>query len=215
MDLNRWKKHHFKVSTLELDPLNPRIPALIDTPSQRDIVAYLVEHEDVLDLAKSIADFGGLYPNESLIAVEEDGRKTVVEGNRRLAALKLLNSPDPAPDNMKGKFRSLIHNLPTEAIEKVEVVLAPSRAAAHAIVARHTGDVVKRWSRTQQAKYIRTLVGGDQTIEDVADEVQMTPGEVETSANRHHDPVGTWRRLRPRSGRRSTKRRSRSRPWSG
>jgi hypothetical protein len=112
MDLNRWKKHQPRVSTLELDPLNPRIPALVDAPSQRDIVAYMVEHEEVYDLARSIADFGGLYPGESLIAVEEDGKKTVVEGNRRLAALKLLNSPDLAPDKMKGKFRSLIHNLP-------------------------------------------------------------------------------------------------------
>lgn len=179
MDLSRWKKQHFKVTTLELDPLNPRIPPLVETPSQREIAAHLVEHEDVYELAKLIADFGGLYPSESLIAVEEGGKKIVVEGNRRLAALKLLNSPDMAPDHMKGKFRSLIHNLPKQAIEEAEVVLAPSRAAAAPlIVARHTGDVVKRWSRAQQAKYIRTLVQGDQTIEDVAKAVQMTPSEV-------------------------------------
>jgi ParB-like chromosome segregation protein Spo0J len=179
MDLSRWKKHPFKVSTLELDPLNPRIPALVDAPSQRDIVAHMVEHEEVHDLAKSIADFGGLYPSESLIAVEEDGKKVVLEGNRRLAALKLLNSPDLAPDNMKSKFRSLIHNLPKQAIESAEVVVAPSRAAAaRLIVARHTGEVVKRWSRAQQAKYIRTLVQAGQTIEEVAAEVQMAPGDI-------------------------------------
>src|SRR5205085_10720823 len=92
---------------------------------------------------------------------------------------KLLISPDLAPDNMKSRFRSLIHNLPTQAIEKVDVVIAPSRAAAaRLIVARHTGDFVKRWSRTQQAKYIRTLVRSDNTIEEVAKDVQMTPGEI-------------------------------------
>ena len=92
MDLSRWKKHLFKVSILELDPLNPRIPALVDTPSQRDIVAHLVEHEGRLSTWPSRSPgFGGLYPSESLIAVEEDGKKIVVEGNRRLAALwKLL-----------------------------------------------------------------------------------------------------------------------------
>jgi hypothetical protein len=179
MDLSRWKKLQIKITTLELDPLNPRIPALVDAPSQRDIAAHLVIHEDVFDLAKSIVDFGGLYPSESLIAVEEDGKKVVVEGNRRLAALKLLESPDLAPDNMIGKFRSLIHNIAPQAIEKAEVVVAPSRAAAaRLIVARHTGDVVKRWSPAQQAKYIRTLVKDDHTIEEVAAEVQMTPGEI-------------------------------------
>src|SRR6266436_374507 len=54
MDLNRWKRHHFKVSALELDPLNPRIPALVQAPTQRDIVAHLIEHEDVYNLTKSI-----------------------------------------------------------------------------------------------------------------------------------------------------------------
>ncbi len=179
MDLTRWKKLQIKITTLELDPLNPRIPSLVDAPSQRDIVANLVDHEDVYDLAKSIADFGGLYPNESLIAVEEDGKKIVVEGNRRLAALKLLDSPDLAPDKLISKFRSLNLNLSPQAIEKVEVVVAPTRgAAARLIVARHTGDVVKRWSRAQQAKYIRTLVKNDQTIEEVANEVQMTAGDI-------------------------------------
>lgn len=179
MDLSRWKKLQIKITTLELDPLNPRIPALVEAPSQRDIVGNLVAHEDVYELAKSVVDFGGLYPSESLIAIEEDGKKIVVEGNRRLAALKLLDSPDLAPDRLIGKFRSLSHNIAPQAIERVEVVLAPSRAAAaRLIVARHTGDVVKRWSRAQQAKYIRTLVKEDHTIEDVAIEVQMTPGDI-------------------------------------
>lgn len=180
MDLSRWKKLQIKITTLELDPQNPRIPALVDTPSQRDIAAHLVAHEDVYDLAKSIVDFGGLYPSESLIAVEDGGKKIVVEGNRRLAALKLLDSPDLAPDKMVSKFRTLSHGIAPQAIEKVEVVLAPSRAAAaRLIVARHTGEVVKRWSRVQQAKYIRTLVNGEQTIEEVAAEVQMTPGDIQ------------------------------------
>jgi hypothetical protein len=179
MDLSRWKKLQIKITTLELDPLNPRIPALVDAPSQRDIVAHLIAHEEVYELAKSIVEFGGLYPSESLVGVEEGDKKIVVEGNRRLAALKLLDSPDLAPDNMIAKFRTLSHNIAPQAIEKAEVVVAPSRtAAARLIVARHTGDVVRRWSRAQQAKYIRTLVREGQTIEDVAREVQMGVGDI-------------------------------------
>ena len=111
--------------------------------------------------------------------MEEDGKKIVVEGNRRLAALKLLNSPELAPEKVRGKFRALTHNVSVQSIEKVEMVVVPSRAAAaRLIVARHTGDVVKRWSRAQQAKYIRTLVQGDLTIEEVAAQIQLTPGDI-------------------------------------
>ena len=98
-----------------------------------------------LFLAKKIADAGGLYPNESLVVVIEDGKKIVVEGNRRLASLKLLNSPDLAPEPMIARFRTLSHSIGQQAIEKVDIVVAPSRAAAAGlIVSRHTGDFVKR-----------------------------------------------------------------------
>jgi hypothetical protein len=179
MDLSSWKAGHAKVTGLELDPLNPRIPGIADNKSKRDIVAGLIEHEDVLGLAKSIVDFGGLYPSERLIVVEENGEKIVVEGNRRLSALKLLLGPDFAPPNWVEKFRNLSNKIDPHLIEKVEIVTAPSRAAAaRVIVARHTGDAIRRWSPAQQARFIRTLVKGDVTIEDVAEDIKLTPGEI-------------------------------------
>jgi hypothetical protein len=69
--------------------------------------------------------------------------------------------------------------LPAQAIEKAEVVVAPSRAAAASlIVARHTGNVVKPWLPAQQAKYIRTLVQEGQTIEEVAAQIQMPVAKI-------------------------------------
>jgi hypothetical protein len=179
MDLSSWKTGHVKVSGLDLDQMNPRIPGIANQRSTRDIVAALIDHEDVLGLAKSIVDFGGLYPSERLIAVDEQNEKVVVEGNRRLAALKLLHSPDLAPENHVERFRNLSNKIDPHAIEKVEVVIAPSRAAAaRLIVARHTGDSVKRWSPVQQARYIRTLVKPGHTIEEVAEDIKLTAGEI-------------------------------------
>jgi len=45
-----------------------------------------------MEVAESIAT-RGFFPNEPLLAVKEDGRFVVVEGNRRLAALKALREP--------------------------------------------------------------------------------------------------------------------------
>jgi hypothetical protein len=114
------------------------------------------------------------------VVVEENGEKIVVEGNRRLAALKLLQSPDLAPDKLIEKFRNLSNKIPQQAIQKVEIVIAPSRsAAARLIVARHAGDSLRRWSTAQQARFIRTLVeDGKLTIEEAAAEIQMSPGDI-------------------------------------
>ncbi len=97
IDYSKWKESQLTVTNLLLDPINARIPGSSPTLSQRELLADLVENDKVLDLAKSIVD-NGFFPVESLIMVEESKKKYVVEGNRRLAALKLLISPEMAPD---------------------------------------------------------------------------------------------------------------------
>jgi hypothetical protein len=179
IDFGSWKEKDLRVSTLSLDPRNPRIPDLGDHPSERDIIAALIEHEDVYELAKSIADVGGLYPSELLLAVEENDERVVVEGNRRLAALKLIDSPEKAPEAQVKKFRLLKERIPPQNIEKAKVSIAPSReAAAPVIVNRHTGNSLHRWQPGQQAKYIRTLVGPGYTIDDVAKSIGMSRSEI-------------------------------------
>lgn len=177
MDHSSWKTSWHNITGLELDPKNPRLPGVGGYKNTRDIVAALLEHEDVLDLAKSIVEFGGLYPSERLIVVEENNEKVVVEGNRRLAALKLIESPDLAPANMVDKFRVLRSKI--GPIQKAEIVTAPTRsAAARLIVARHAGDSLRRWLPAQQARFIRTLVDGNMTIEEAAQEIKMSAGDI-------------------------------------
>jgi len=87
-DYSTWEEEQVSVVTLLLDPRNPRIPGG-EMMEQGELLAELVAHDKVYELAKDIAN-DGLYPLESLLAIEDDGNLYVVEGNRRLAALKLL-----------------------------------------------------------------------------------------------------------------------------
>ena len=96
IDFAAWKEKPGAVTTLQLDPLNNRIPTSGALLEQRDLIAELVEHENVYDLARDIAEHG-YSPVEALIGVVEDAKSIIIEGNRRLAALKLLISPDSAP----------------------------------------------------------------------------------------------------------------------
>jgi hypothetical protein len=179
VDLTAWKVRELKVSSLSLDPQNPRIPEFGAAPTVRQIIASLIKYEDVLELAKNIVQFGGLYPSEALIGIEDNGDKVVVEGNRRLAALKLLDSPEMAPESYVSRFRAQKELISPQTIEKAHVVFAPSReAAAPLIVSRHTRGAVKAWLPGQQAKYIRTLVGPDHPIEDIAKRINISETDI-------------------------------------
>jgi hypothetical protein len=63
----------------------------------------LLEHEDVTGLASSIAKLG-LFPNERLVVISSGKGFTVLEGNRRLASIKLLLNPELAPTSPQVKY---------------------------------------------------------------------------------------------------------------
>lgn len=147
----------FTPAELLLDVTNPRFEP---TASQRDAInALLADRDKMLALAGDIVDKGMLNPAESPIVVEEDGVKVVVEGNRRLACLKVLANPDLAND---ARIRAAFEKLAAKGTgpARVEVWLAPSRdAARHWIELRHTGQNggvgVNPWTTEQQHRFDR------------------------------------------------------------
>lgn len=177
-DYGKWKERDCAVTSLLLDSQNPRIPELTTIPTQRDIVAELVTHDNVYELAKDIAE-QGFFPTERLVGIEDAVGETILEGNRRLAALKLLIAPELAPEHDVKKFRSLSEKVSKATISKVKVVFAPSReAAAPLIVNRHTRLGIHRWQPAQQAKYMRTLIRADMSIDEVAKQFGVSKGEL-------------------------------------
>ena len=86
-----------KVSDLSFDVGNPRLPEFDLTSASTDveIVRILWDAMDVRELVMSIVA-SGFFPHEPLIVARENGKNIVIEGNRRLAAVKLLLVPDLA-----------------------------------------------------------------------------------------------------------------------
>ena len=80
---------------LLLDRRNPRLVEYAGTEeaSQLDLLRALWQHMAVEEVALSIAA-SGFWPHERLFVVEEGDGQVVVEGNRRLAAVQLLRSPE-------------------------------------------------------------------------------------------------------------------------
>src|SRR5438128_853601 len=178
IDYAAWVEKHVPVTSLQLDSQNPRIPTGGTPLGQRDLIAELVQHDKVYELARDIAD-QGYSPVESLIGIVDDGKSIVLEGNRRLAALKLLISPDSAPEAVVKRFRHLAAAVPIETIKKVKVLFAPNReAAAPLIMRKHTREQVERWSTIMQARFYRSLARAGMTPQELVDRYGGTAGDV-------------------------------------
>jgi hypothetical protein len=160
------------LSSLRLDPHNPRLPAEIQGQGQEDLAVHLELGFDALTVAESIASHG-FFESEPLIVItgDADGEWIVVEGNRRLTALLGLVDPsvrgqfaNPAP------WEALAVRAKVQPTDLVPVVLLPNRAAATPIIGfRHISGILQ-WQPYAQARYIARLVDEeDMSFADVAD----------------------------------------------
>lgn len=86
-----------KVSTdlLDFDPQNPRFAEdTLRNPSDADIIEYLSDKADLSELVQSIAANGYIDIEPMIVMQSAGGRFAVLEGNRRLAVIKLLKNPE-------------------------------------------------------------------------------------------------------------------------
>ena len=111
--LGKTATQEVPVDDLDLDPENPRIRGALTGATQDELVEYLWKTMAVDELAYSIA-YNGFQRIEPLLAAREHGRLVVIEGNRRLAAVRVLRS------------RSLQRKLRVEELPELEAVVVAS-----------------------------------------------------------------------------------------
>lgn len=159
------EKQEIGVNDLLLDLENPRLTE--GQQNQPDTLHAMLRAETAktLILAQSIAK-EGLSPTERLIVMpspQQIGQFIVLEGNRRLTALKVLANPalaDPVltPGQQKNLKSWQIEYLTHGAVDKVECVVFPSREEANPwIERRHRGEQggagVVAWGATESARF--------------------------------------------------------------
>ncbi|HKG38508.1 MAG TPA: hypothetical protein VKB25_05920 [Conexibacter sp.] len=157
-----------KIDDLRLDLENYRIPT--QPRDEAAALKYLFASEDVLDAARLILR-DGYFDNEVPIVTSVDSNGYVVlEGNRRVSALKALHNPGLIPGHAS-EIEALLKRWATEAQDLpavIRVLVAPDRATARPHIARlHTGLPKRRWSRDQQATFYYSLLDGATTVDDV------------------------------------------------
>ena len=87
-----------ELDNLELDLYNPRLPKSLQGKGEKDAIEFMLLEATTLELMMAIGE-NDFFLGEQLLVVESDSnpeRYVVVEGNRRLTAVKLLSDPSIA-----------------------------------------------------------------------------------------------------------------------
>ena len=141
------------LSCLRFDLENPRLPSSVKNTDEAKIIGYLGSHTGIENLMASIGE-NDFFAGEAIVALHEsDETYTVIEGNRRLAALRLLQDPNllDIPRVAKVAAEALYH--PTE----VPAFVVDDRASTLQYLGFRHISGVQRWDPLAKARYLKQL----------------------------------------------------------
>lgn len=147
---------------LNLDPKNPRLRREEQGTGQERLLEIMIERFKLEELGESIVT-SGFVEFDPIIGCRGDEAIVVLEGNRRLAALKLLLRPELAPETKIDVWRRLSERLTHDARERlasINVLVFPDRrqGAVRAYIGfRHVTGVLQ-WPPLEKAGYIADLI---------------------------------------------------------
>ncbi len=149
---------YLSIDFLHFDPENPRLPSSVNSKDDASVFKWLLMDSTILELMMSIGE-KGYFSGEALFVVPKqgvDGHYWVIEGNRRLAATRLLCHPELAPVRKKA-----VEQVSTEASYRPDILPILKFSKREDIIYylgyRHfTG--IKTWGALAKAKYLKQLL---------------------------------------------------------
>ncbi|HDL6712178.1 TPA: ParB-like nuclease domain-containing protein [Yersinia enterocolitica] len=157
---------YIPLSQLELDEENPRLPEIAGR-TQIEMMNYIATTTSIEDLMSAIAE-NGFFPGEPLIAVPKGDKYVVVEGNRRLTAVRLIHDPRNC-DRPSSRMLTIAQNTvdKLETLESLPVIVRDSRSEILPYLGFRHITGVKQWEPLAKARYIEQLFN-------------LTPDDIET-----------------------------------
>ena len=144
------------VNDLLFDAKNPRLVEYLENkpPGQEALLEVLWQNMAVDELVMSIAA-SGYFPHEPLLVADEEGRLVVIEGNRRLAAVKLL-----LDEGLRKKLRATdipsISKKQARKLETLPVIRTTREDAWQYLGFKHVNGPA-RWDAYAKAQYIASV----------------------------------------------------------
>lgn len=166
-----------KVEWLKLDRNNPRLVGISTRTTDESIIAQLYRGEELGELLQSIAANGYLDIEPLIVWLDPaDETFTVLEGNRRLAAIRLFREPelvDAIAKNQRLKI-SIPDITPDDlaTLEEVSVYRVPDRDSARSFIGfKHINGAAK-WESYAKAKFAAEWYkSGSVTLEEISEKI--------------------------------------------
>ena len=147
-----------KLRQLLLDPENPRLEGVATGTDQESLARALWREMAVDEVALSIAA-NGFFEEEPLFAIPDKSQKTgephyiVVEGNRRLTAVKLLTD-DALRQKLKATDLPVISAKAKADLQELPVSIYPNRESLWEYFGFRHVNGPKEWDSLSKAAYI-------------------------------------------------------------
>ena len=145
------------VNKLVFDSNNPRVPLeLRGVNDEGKIIEYMIKSGNIIELMESIATNGYFNAEPLLVVEQENGFYKVVEGNRRLAALKLINNPELATLRKK-PINEVVANMDKRVPVKVPCLIYRNESEILDYLGFRHITGVKDWGALEKARYLNQL----------------------------------------------------------
>lgn len=140
---------------LHFDPDNPRLPERLKGESDSAVLEYLLLECNLIELMMSIGEQGYFDGEPLMIVPRAGGGYIVVEGNRRLGALKLLASDGdpPAMATAVKAVRDAAKQKPTD----IPTLIYQQRSDILTYLGYRHITGIKEWDALAKARYLREL----------------------------------------------------------
>lgn len=161
----KYEYKQVKIADLLLNTSNPRFNPV---KHQTETIQAMVEDQQgkLSTLAEHIIE-NGLNPTDIILVRPQGKQWLVLEGNRRVTALKLVNEPDLVPSQyakLKRDFQKLNAVLDNSLLENIPCVIINDEALANEwIRLKHTGENdgagTVRWDGQQTSRFSYQISG--------------------------------------------------------
>ncbi len=151
------KIQYISIDKLRFDPENPRLPIARKGASEEAVISYMIRNENLFDLVGSIGE-QGYFEGEPLIIVplEDQNSFIVVEGNRRLAALKVLLDHSLIKER-KATFKQIVESNKSDPPDTVPCIIFPSRQEIVDYLGYRHITGVDQWDAISKARFLSQL----------------------------------------------------------
>lgn len=149
---------YLPLDQLRFDPSNPRLPSNLDGEDENAVLEWMLDDATIIELMNSIGE-NGYFDVEPLLVIRVQKGKDVfqvIEGNRRLAAVKLLTNPQSAPIKKQAVLEASkeAKEIPKEL---PSIIYLNRDSILYYLGYRHiTG--IKEWGPLAKARYLKQLL---------------------------------------------------------